>query len=316
KTSVLRDAALGAAQVAAAVEKLPDAPACDGMEIDSKNNLYLTGFENGEILRRTPDGKTETVVKEERLQWPDTFAWDPDGKSIYFTDSQLDKSPNWNKGVGQPHFIASYFNFVLLQAPFQIPTMDSYSYIANADAAAIETLYQAYRQNPESVDFGWRKFFEGFDFSQQFPEGAPVVPGASGATNGSASKAAAAPAPGPVPQPNDYGVLNTAASTNNAPGLAQGDVASDKETAVRNLIHAFRSRGHLRAKTNPVRERKDRQARLNLSDFGLSEADLDTKFRQGEDLGLGQSATLREIVAALTSIYAGTVGFEYTYIRD
>lgn len=198
--------------------------------------------------------------------------------------------------------------------------MDTYSYIANADAAAIETLYQAYRQNPESVDFGWRKFFEGFDFSQQFPEGAPVVPGA--ATNGSAAatngaaKATAAPVAGPVPQPDDYGVLNTDASTNNAPSFASGPVATDKETAVRNLIYAFRSRGHLRARTNPVRERKDRQARLNLGDFGLSDADLETKFRQGEDLGLGPQATLREIVAALTSIYAGTVGFEYTYIRD
>jgi len=196
--------------------------------------------------------------------------------------------------------------------------MDTYTYIANADAAAIETLYEAYRTNPESVDFGWRKFFEGFDFSQQFPEGAPVVPtaGGNGATNGSAPKAAPTPATGPVPQPDGYGVLNTAASTNDAPGLAQGSIASDKEIAVRNLIHAFRSRGHLRAKTNPVRERKDRQARLNLADFGLSDSDLDTKFRQGEDLGLGQGATLREIVAALTSIYAGTVGFEYTYIRD
>jgi 2-oxoglutarate dehydrogenase E1 component len=196
--------------------------------------------------------------------------------------------------------------------------MDTYSYIANADAVAIETLYQAYRNNPESVDFGWRKFFEGFDFSQQFPEGAPVVPGTANgtATNGSAPKPAASPAPGPVPQPDDYGVLNTDASTNNAPGLGQGGVAGDKETAVRNLIHAFRSRGHLRAKTNPVRERKDRQARLNLADFGLSDSDLDTKFRQGEDLGLGQGATLREIVAALTSIYAGTVGFEFTYIRE
>jgi len=196
--------------------------------------------------------------------------------------------------------------------------MDTYTYIANADAAAIETLYQAYRTNPESVDFGWRKFFEGFDFSQQFPEGAPVVPAANGngATNGSTPESAPTPAPGPVPQPDGYGVLNTAASTNDAPGLAQGSVAGDKETAVRNLIHAFRSRGHLRAKTNPVRERKDRQARLNLADFGLSDSDLDTKFRQGEDLGLGQGATLREIVAALTSIYAGTVGFEYTYIRD
>ena len=199
--------------------------------------------------------------------------------------------------------------------------MDTYTYIANADAAAIETLYQAYRSNPESVDFGWRKFFEGFDFSQQFPEGAPVLPGAEGSANGASAngnalKTSAAPTPGPRPQPDDYGVLNTAASTNNAPALALGTPASDKETAVRNLIHAFRSRGHLRAKTNPVRERKDRQARLSLSDFGLSDSDLDTQFRQGEDLGLGQGATLREIVAALTSIYTGTVGFEYTYIRD
>ncbi len=103
KTEVLRNAALSPAQVAAAVEKLADAPACDGMEIDSKNNLYLTGFENGEILRRTPDGKIESLVKEARLEWPDTFAWDPDGKSIYFTVSELDKTPNWNKGAGQAH---------------------------------------------------------------------------------------------------------------------------------------------------------------------------------------------------------------------
>ena len=197
--------------------------------------------------------------------------------------------------------------------------MDAYSYIANADAAAIETLYQAYQQDPESVDFGWRKFFEGFDFSQQFPEGAPVVPGANGngATNSAAAGATkAAPAPGPRPQPDDYGVLNTAASTNNAPGLASGEPASDKETAVRNLIHAFRSRGHLRAKTNPVRERKDRKPRLDLADFGLSEADLNTVFKNGEVLGLGSQAKLRDIVAALEKIYTGAIGFEYMYIRD
>ena len=191
--------------------------------------------------------------------------------------------------------------------------MDSYSYIANADAAAIETLYQAYQQNPESVDFGWRKFFEGFDFSQQFPEGASVVPGA--ATNGNipAAKAASSVAP----QADDFGVLNTSASTNNAPdGLRSGEVSSDKETAVRNLIHAFRSRGHLRAKTNPVRERKDRKPRLDLADFGLGEADLDTVFKNGEVLGLGSQARLRDIVAALEKIYTGPIGFEYMYIRD
>ena len=103
KTAVLRNAALSPAQVNAAPEKLADAPSCDGMEIDSKNNLYLTGFETGAILRRTPDGKLETVVQEARLQWPDTFSWAPDGKSMYFTVSELDKTPNWNKGVAPAH---------------------------------------------------------------------------------------------------------------------------------------------------------------------------------------------------------------------
>ncbi|MDO7844912.1 2-oxoglutarate dehydrogenase E1 component [Hymenobacter sp. M29] len=196
--------------------------------------------------------------------------------------------------------------------------MDAYSYIANADAAAIETLYQAYQQNPESVDFGWRKFFEGFDFSQQFPEGASVLPGVAAPANGAASTNGAATKAAPAaPQADDYGVLNTPASTNNAPaGLSSGEVSADKETAVRNLIHAFRSRGHLRAKTNPVRERKDRKPRLDLADFGLGEADLDTVFKNGEVLGLGGQAKLRDIVAALEKIYTGAIGFEYMYIRD
>ena len=104
KTALLRNPALGAAQVNAAPEKLPDAPACDGLEIDSKNMLYLTAFETGAILKYNPaDGKTETLVQEARLQWPDTFAWAPDGKSLYFTVSELDKTPNWNKGVAPAH---------------------------------------------------------------------------------------------------------------------------------------------------------------------------------------------------------------------
>jgi 2-oxoglutarate dehydrogenase E1 component len=191
--------------------------------------------------------------------------------------------------------------------------MDAYSYVANADTAAIEALYQAYQQNPESVDFGWRKFFEGFDFSQQFPEGASVLPDTTG---GAAAKPASNGRAVNGEQKPDSGVLGTVASTNNAGSFASGDVASDKETAVRNLIHAYRSRGHLRAKTNPVRERKDRQARLDLADFGLGEADLDTVFRNGEELGLGQQAKLRDIVAALEKIYTRSIGFEYKYIRD
>ena len=88
-----------------------------------------------------------------------------------------------------------------------------------------------------------------------------------------------------------------------------------KEMSVISLIKAFRSRGHLLSKTNPVRERKDRQPRLAITDYSLTDADLDTVFQAGAFLGIGP-ATLRTIQDALHKIYAGTVGFEYSYIRE
>jgi 2-oxoglutarate dehydrogenase E1 component len=45
--------------------------------------------------------------------------------------------------------------------------MDKQSYISNADVTAIDHIYQQYLINAESVDFGWQKFFEGFEMGQQ-----------------------------------------------------------------------------------------------------------------------------------------------------
>lgn len=44
--------------------------------------------------------------------------------------------------------------------------MDKVSYVGNADVNAIDHLYKSYQQDPESVDLGWKKFFEGFDFAR------------------------------------------------------------------------------------------------------------------------------------------------------
>ena len=35
--------------------------------------------------------------------------------------------------------------------------MDKYSYVGNGDVNALEDLYNQYRNDPESVDFGWKK---------------------------------------------------------------------------------------------------------------------------------------------------------------
>jgi 2-oxoglutarate dehydrogenase E1 component len=63
----------------------------------------------------------------------------------------------------------------------------------------------------------------------------------------------------------DFAVNNV-----NGKAGAGAPVTSDqltKELNVYRLIQAYRKKGHLVSKTNPIRERKDRQANLDISFF-------------------------------------------------
>lgn len=88
-----------------------------------------------------------------------------------------------------------------------------------------------------------------------------------------------------------------------------------KELQVNNLINAYRTKGHLKSTTNPIRARKERKPRLALHHFGLTEEELPTTFKAGEALGLGKTS-LKAIITTLEKIYCGNIGFEYAYIRD
>ncbi|MBL4658055.1 MAG: 2-oxoglutarate dehydrogenase E1 component, partial [Flavobacteriales bacterium] len=88
-----------------------------------------------------------------------------------------------------------------------------------------------------------------------------------------------------------------------------------KEFKVINLINGYRQRGHLFTKTNPVRERRAYSPNLDIENFGLEAADLDTVFQAGSEIGLGP-VKLSEIVAHLKQTYCGSIGVEYLYIRD
>ncbi len=146
--------------------------------------------------------------------------------------------------------------------------MDKFSYLGNGDVNAVEDLYKQYKADPESVDFGWRKFFEGFEFSKtSYEEGDGTIP-------------------------ENF----------------------EKEFKVQELIAGYRTRGHLFTKTNPVRIRRQYTDTISLEYFGLSEADLDTTFQAGNELGIG-AATLRDIVNFLNQSYCHSIGVEYVYNR-
>ncbi len=158
--------------------------------------------------------------------------------------------------------------------------MKDFTYITNQHPSYIENLYKDFLKDPNSIDADLRKFFEGFDFAfSQLQNGHITTTPTS----------------------------STTASTSSFDWMA--------ELSVYRLILGYRNKGHLLAKTNPIRTRKDRGANLDLSFFGLSNADLDKTFQVGNLIGLG-ATTLKNILHHLEKTYAADVGIEFKYISN
>lgn len=90
---------------------------------------------------------------------------------------------------------------------------------------------------------------------------------------------------------------------------------NDKEFKVINLIQAYRKRGHLFTRTNPVRSRRKYFPTLDLENFGLNTADLKSNFHAGNEIGLGV-CNLETIIAHLEQTYCSSIGAEYVFIRE
>lgn len=156
--------------------------------------------------------------------------------------------------------------------------MDKYSFLNAAHTSFFSDLYEKYLKSPDEVEPSWRAFFQGFDFGQEMA---------------------------------DVDEQIQAALESDSPAIPEKIL---KEFNVVKLINAYRSRGHLFTKTNPVRSRRTYSPTLDIANFDLSDSDLDSVFDAGDILGLGP-VSLREIIQNLETIYCDAIGVEYMYIR-
>ncbi len=166
--------------------------------------------------------------------------------------------------------------------------MDRFSFLNAAHSQLIEDLYQQYLQYPDALEPSWKAFFQGFDFALQNY--------------------------GEEPENNSAATPTQFAQS----ALTNGEIPEDiqKEFRVVNLIEAYRQRGHLFTKTNPVRERRHHMPTLDLANFGLSDADLDKKFNGATETGMPGPATLRDILRHLQRTYCDSIGVEYMHIQN
>jgi 2-oxoglutarate dehydrogenase E1 component len=99
------------------------------------------------------------------------------------------------------------------------------------------------------------------------------------------------------------------------PAPAPAGEQGPSQVGIVRLIYAYRDLGHFLAHLDPLGEPRTSHPLLELSEFGLTEADLDRVVDTSPFFGLGP-APLRTLLKALRDTYCRTLGVEYMHIQD
>jgi len=106
----LEDMALSDDELGRRVESFAPKTLSDGITTDSSDALYLSDMEHSAVLKLGQDRKLTTLVKDERLRWPDGFSFGPDGW-LYVACSSLQHVLFLGSGSVRAHAPYQIFRF-------------------------------------------------------------------------------------------------------------------------------------------------------------------------------------------------------------
>ncbi len=194
------------------------------------------------------------------------------------------------------------------------------AFLYGANASYIEELQARYEKDPSSVDAEWQAFFGALKDDKQAVEKLASGPSwekpnwpihANGdlisALDGNWAQVEKA-----------VGDKIKAKADAKGAQISQAEVLQATRDSVRAimLIRAYRVRGHLHAKLDPLAiNPRPSDEELHPSHYGFTEADWDRKIFLDNVLGL-EFGTIREIVAILERTYCQTLGVEFMHISD
>ena len=185
------------------------------------------------------------------------------------------------------------------------------TFLNGANAPFMAELYARYLDDPATVDDSWRAYFD-----QLLDEAGMARHDADGASWAPRSTRII----GAV-DPSNENVRG--GGTKKANGAASAPLSSDEVRAATMdslqaimLIRAYRIRGHLQAKLDPLGlQAPTPHPELDPTSYGFSEEDWDRPIFINHVLGL-ETATLREIMERLQATYCASIGVEFMHIQD
>ncbi len=193
------------------------------------------------------------------------------------------------------------------------------SFLDGCNAAYIEQLQESYLRDPASLDPSWREFFA------QIGDDRAAVEKAAAGPRWKQDGALAAPADELVSAlDGNWATIENHIAARIKAEPAAGTLYSQDDLlrATRDSVHAlmmiraYRMRGHLHAKLDPLglEPPKDREE-LHPATYGFTEADYTRSIFIDGVLGL-RFATIPEMLKILRRTYCGTIGFEFMHISD
>jgi 2-oxoglutarate dehydrogenase E1 component len=169
------------------------------------------------------------------------------------------------------------------------------SFLQGANATYLAELYAQYQENPSSLDPEWREFFASLDDD---------------------AHSVRAEARGPSWAPTDGRAVPLPALPSRAISKQQAIATARDSLGLRMLIRAYRTRGHLAAKLDPLELVARREhPELKPKTYGFTKSDYDRAIYIGGALGM-EFATLRQVLGILKRTYCGPIGAEYMHISD
>jgi 2-oxoglutarate dehydrogenase E1 component len=191
------------------------------------------------------------------------------------------------------------------------------SFLYGGNAGYIEHLYAKFRQDPAAVDAEWRDFFQSLKEERPAKGHAPSWARANWPVRPAGELIAALDGNWAETEKLVTEKLSAKAQAKGV-DLTSADVlqaARDSLHALM-LIRAYRIRGHLHAKLDPLGiQAEPDQAELFPASYGFSDADMDRRIFLDNVLGL-QFASMREIVSILRRTYCQTLGIEFLHISN
>jgi 2-oxoglutarate dehydrogenase E1 component len=177
-----------------------------------------------------------------------------------------------------------------------------------ANVAYVESLYEAWREKPDSVAPEWRAYFAAGNNGDRWPErpGFAPVRSAGGLFRGGKA---------------GDGGGDSSDRGSSGDTVVEDIRATGFQDRVGQLIRNHRVRGHVLAKFDPLladrpaQDRRKEPEELTLGYFHFSEAELDRRvccrtFQNGRQM------PLRELYQRLRDTYCGSVGVEYMHIDE